>query len=159
MADLLDELRDRLRGRAAVVVGVGNRIKGDDAAGPLVVERLVDRTSAWLVDAGDVPENEVVRIADLDPEVVVVVDAADLGAEAGSLGLIEGEAFAAGSFSTHNPNLGPFAAFLGAAAACELFAVGIQPRTTAFDAPLSPEVEAAVDAIVEAVADALPPSS
>jgi hypothetical protein len=77
MSDIIEILHNRLVGRVARV-GVGNPIRGDDGAGPHVIARLEGRRSALLIDAGEVPENYVGKIAAWRPDVVCVIDAASL---------------------------------------------------------------------------------
>jgi len=155
MSDIIEILQNRLVGRVALV-GVGNPIRGDDGAGPHVIARLEGRTSALLIDAGEVPENYVGRIAEWRPDVVCVIDAASLGTPPGSLGLIESEEFGESSFSTHNPSMAPFATFLETDTNCLVFAIGIQPKQTSLDATLSPEVEEACYGLVDLIATVLP---
>ena len=151
----LDHLGRRLRGHV-VIVGVGNTLRGDDGVGPHVIEQLRGRTRATLLDAGPVPENHVVKISEMDPQVVLVVDAAHLDASPGDLALVESTAFAEAAFSTHNPSLVPFAAFLGAACEAELIGVGIQPATTAFGAAMSEPVRRTADQLADFLALVLP---
>ncbi len=151
----LADLKQRLRGHV-VILGVGNTLRGDDGVGPYVVEKLAGRTSATLIDAGEVPENHVVKISDMDPTFVLLVDAAHLGAEPGDLALVEADALAGASFSTHNPSLVPFAAFLQASCAAELIGVGIQPATTEFGAEMTDPVRETADRLVAFLAAALP---
>lgn len=156
MSDIIQILQNRLVGRVAIV-GVGNPMRGDDGAGPHVVARLEGRTSAMLVDAGEVPENFVGKIAAWKPDVVCVIDAAAIGMQPGSLGLIESEEFGEASFSTHNPSMAPFATYLETDTSCQVLAIGIQPKQTTLNAKLSDEVEEACYGLVDLIATCLPP--
>lgn len=158
MTDIIEILQDRLVGRVAIV-GVGNPMRGDDGAGPHIVARLEGRTSALLVDAGEVPENYVGKIAAWKPDVVCVIDAAMIGMTPGSLGLIEAEEFGASSFSTHNPSMAPFATYLHREAGCLVFAIGIQPQQTTLNAQLSDAVEEACYGLVDLIVTCLPPEA
>lgn len=81
------------------VVGMGNRLRGDDGAGPELVLRLKEQweQSAFcrqfpyerlFIDAGETPEDWLVRIVDLKPAVVIVADAVELGAAAGAVAVL-----------------------------------------------------------------------
>jgi len=156
MPDIIEILQNRLVGRVAIV-GVGNPMRGDDGAGPHIVARLEGRTEALLVDAGEVPEDYVDKIAGHKPDVVCVIGAASLGIAPGGLGLIESEEFGEASFSTHSPSMAPFAMSLETDTHCQVFAIGIQPRQTTLNAVLSPEVEEACYGLVDLIATVLPP--
>lgn len=157
MTSVTEAIGGRLKG-TTVIVGVGNTLCGDDGVGPLVVGLLRGRTSALLVDAGEVPENYVGHIAALQPDAVVVVDAVDHGGEPGSTTVVEAGGFGTVSFSTHNPSMVPFATFLRTDTSADLFAVGIQPLTMAFGAPMSRVVRRAAERLAEVLAAAAPSS-
>lgn len=69
----------------AVVIGVGNRWRQDDAAGPLVLDTLRDRLDAdiSLVESDGEPTRLIDAFA--EAEVVVLVDAVKTGATPGTV--------------------------------------------------------------------------
>ncbi|MBN8509446.1 MAG: hydrogenase maturation protease [Burkholderiales bacterium] len=75
-----------------VVLGLGNRLLGDDAAGPLVIDRLAraPATSATLLDGGTVGLALLPAIE--DAKALVAVDAARFGAPTGTVQVFEGGA-------------------------------------------------------------------
>jgi len=154
MAEILEVLEVRLRGRVAIV-GVGDPAHGDDGAGPLVVARLQGRTDALLVDAGDAPVEVIDDIKAWSPDVVLVVDASRSGAPPGSVVVVEAEDFGGDDLSRQA--MGAFAAFLYGQTGADVLAVGIQPRNTEKGAEISPEVEETcyrlADLLVEVLAD------
>ena len=152
MSPILESLQSRLKGKV-VIVGVGNPMRGDDGVGPHLISLLQGKTTAGLLDCGEVPENYLGKIAALEPDTVVVVDAADFQAEPGSLAIIEPEDFASTSFSTHNPSLEPFALFLKSETGADIFAVGIQPRSIGFDTEMSAEVRSAAELLAKVLSD------
>ena len=54
------------------IVGIGNRMKGDDAAGPMLIDLLDGRTKATCIDAGVAPENYLEKIVAAKPDVVLL---------------------------------------------------------------------------------------
>ena len=69
------------------VVGVGQRLRGDDGAGPAVAQRLAPLADAALlvVDAGHAPENCLGPIVRFRPDAILFVDAARGGLAPGEL--------------------------------------------------------------------------
>ncbi len=134
-----------------MILGIGNTMKQDDGLGPAVVSRLKikDKKSKMkveLLDAGMAPENYTGKIKQIKPDTLVIVDAVDFGAEAGSIKIIEAEKIAVQSLSTHNVSLKTFVDYLKAdLPKLEVLIVGIQPKEAGFGEGLSPEVEKAVD--------------
>lgn len=81
------------------VMGMGNRLRGDDGAGPELVSRLQEQWERsefcrrfpherLFIDAGETPEDWLVRIVDLKPAVVIVVDAVELGTKPGGVAVL-----------------------------------------------------------------------
>ncbi len=141
---LREELGERLRDRVAVV-GVGNPMRGDDAAGCLLARRLRGRCPATVIEAEEVPESYLDAIADARPETVVLVDAVDLGAEPGAVALLESEAIAAYLPSTHRLPLSFLMELIRRRSGADVLLIGIQPLRVGFADGVSPVVAESVD--------------
>jgi len=151
----------------ALVLGVGNRDRGDDAVGPIVAEVMARRWPAALEAA--VVEGDLSTLAlRWRPEHrVVVVDAMVSGAEPGTAVVIEWPP--AGPVGGAGPAVGstpPSTHSIGLAAALELArllgrlpaaltVVGVEGAAFDLLAPLSPAVAAAVEPVVAHVASLL----
>ena len=85
---MLDRLCESLAGRV-MLVGIGNRLRGDDGLGPELIARLRGRVEAELLDCGEVPERYFGLIEEAQPEGILLVDAVDLDAEPGAAALFE----------------------------------------------------------------------
>lgn len=140
--------------RAAVAV-LGSRWRGDDAVGPLVGDRLRER-GVEVVDCGDEPTRLIERIDGLD--LVVVVDAVRSHAAPGTVHVVHGEAEGAlprdpGLASTHALAVTDALALAEALgrAPRRVVLVGVEGRAFGMGDPLTPEVEAALDAAAETV--------
>jgi len=148
-ATLPAALADRLRGRGRVVlVGIGNPLLGDDAAGCLVARGVKGTPGIDVVESDDVPERDVLRIADANPDVVLLADAVDLGAPPGSVALLEPDALAGYAPTTHRVPLSLIATLIRRAAAADVLVLAIQPGRLTPGAGVSPEVAWSVDALV-----------
>lgn len=131
----------------AVLLTVGSVLRGDDAAGPMLAKMMADGPeTGWVViDGGQTPEDELRTIRRMAPELVVVVDAADMGLETGSIRRLTA-ADVAGSFliTTHALPMTFLLDQLNQAAGNVVF-LGIQPEDTTFFNPLTPAVRRAVE--------------
>lgn len=150
------ELRAHLEGKRVLVLGVGNRLCGDDAVGSLLVERLSGRVGAPLIDASDVPENYLGPIEDARPELVLVVDAADLGADPGDAALFDLEAVRAAHLTTHAGHLGLVFQAMPAERRPQVLVLGIQPGNTQPGADLSAPVRATMERLETLLCELLP---
>ena len=134
-----------------MILGVGNPTKQDDGVGPVAIAKIKDQRSkikknVEVIDVGTAPENYTGKIKQIRPDTLVIVDAIDFNAEAGSIKVIEVEQIGSQSLSTHNISLKTFVEYLRADLPdLNVLIIGIQPKKANFGEGLSPEVEKAVD--------------
>lgn len=140
--------------RPAAVVGIGNRLRGDDAAGSWIAERLRERGCARVFDAETVPENYLGPILSTKPGRVLFVDAADWSGAPGECRLAPMDALAPRPESTHAPSLALLAGVLESRGA-ECWLLGIQPASTTPGTGLTPDVERTAAHVVELLAGSL----
>lgn len=142
------ELSQRLVGRV-LLVGIGNRWRGDDGAGPTLIDRLQGQVEISLLDCGEVPESYLGKMVEAQPDTVVLVDALDFGEEPGSVGIFDSAYLPERPGSTHDVPLRCLAEYLCEETGAKVVALGIQPRTTALGDSLSPEVAQTIDQLSE----------
>jgi len=131
----------------AVLVGVGNRLRGDDACGPLLADRLRGRIPWAVCDAATAPENTIGLIARLCPTAIIFLDAVSWGAPAGQIGFFPEQAIPWGGISTHAVSLRLLAAFLREDRDTPVALLGVQPAQMVLGTPPSAAVRAAVASI------------
>lgn len=130
-----------------LVLTVGNAMMGDDGAGPYLADKLrAAPLPGWIhIDGGIAPENVVYKVRELQPERVVLVDAAEIGEKAGTLQVIPPETIAEMFiFSTHNMPLNFLIDELKTFVP-EVIFVGVQPAIIAFSFPMTEMVSEAMD--------------
>lgn len=131
------------------VVGVGHDLRGDDAAGLVVARRVLASAGERLlvVDGGPAPENLTGVLRRFQPDLVLLVDAADLDAEPGTVRWLTPDVIEGLSATTHTMPLSMLARFLQHELDCGVYLVGIQPGQNGIGQPLSEAVERAVGAV------------
>jgi hydrogenase maturation protease HycI len=135
------------------IVGIGSELRGDDAAGVRVAQALqlaveADRDPPLLIiDAGVAPENFTGTLRRFDPDLVLLIDAAQMNEVPGTIRWIDWQETSGLSASTHT--LPPYllVQYLVSELNCTVALIGIQPQDNEFGAPLSLEVQQAVDEI------------
>jgi hydrogenase 3 maturation protease len=138
----------KLRGSKTIIVGIGNTLKGDDALGPLICEQLHDADlSAELIDAGTVPENHIGKIIRKAPQNLVIIDAVDFAAPAGTISLFETEQLNSLAFSTHALSPRLFVDMIKTEIEVEVYFVGVQPEHVRLGEPLSRRVSRAMETL------------
>ena len=145
-----------LGGGGSIVVGIGNILKGDDAAGVLVCQQLEGKTCAKLMDTGTVPENYIQPIIRKSPESLVVIDAIDFGAAAGTIKVFRPEQLSSIVISTHTLSPRLFVDMICQDIKVAVYFVGIQPGHTQLGEPMSEAVAEAVERLVYTIAKIFP---
>jgi hydrogenase 3 maturation protease len=142
-----------------MVLGIGNRLGGDDAAGTCVVDILNQRqhkTRALLsneimaIDVGTTPESYTSVIRRHRPDLLILIDAADMGLTPGVLRAITPEKISILSFSTHNIPLSTFISYVEEFCG-EILIVGVQPEQTGMGNGLSKAVRKSVKKLAETI--------
>ncbi len=135
-------LISRLRGispERIVFVGVGNRLRGDDAIGPAIVDALKGRVP-HAIDAGIAPENYTGMIKRLRPLAIIFIDALDFGGVPGSVALIESWEIQRYGASTHGLSLEVAMDYLREETGADVFLIGVQPERIGEGEGLSPSI-------------------
>lgn len=138
-----------------VVLTVGNALMGDDAAGVLLAQMMVQQpVDGWLiVNGGSTPENVLHRVRELAPDQVLVVDAADMDLPAGTVQRIPDEELQDPFLlTTHTLPLTYLIESLREFTP-RVSLLGIQPEVVAFGYPISPVVKSAVEEVYAALQD------
>jgi hydrogenase maturation protease len=137
--------------KKVVLVGMGHPLCSDDFAGSYVVKKIIVQTKhklsegVYLFDGEDNVEALITRIADVEAEHVVFVDACELKAEPGETRLISVTQTSYPFFTTHGVPLKLLAEQL--LPKSQVWILAIQPKRTDFGEHLSPEIRAAADSV------------
>lgn len=146
-------------GSGTLVLGIGNRLGGDDAAGSRVVDILNQRrhgakacpgSELTAIDAGTAPESYTSVIRQHRPDLLILVDAADMGLPPGALRIITPDKISIPSFSTHRMPLSAFISYVKEFCG-EVLLVGVQPRQAETGSRLSKAVRESVSNLAEVI--------
>ena len=152
----LSEQLEKLRNSKTVILGIGNTLKGDDGAGPLVCEGLVGKTCAELIDAGSVPENYIQPIIKKAPQSLVIIDAVDFGGSVGEINIFKPEQLNSLVISTHTLSPRIFIDMIRQDIAVDVYFIGIQSAQVRFGEGVSVEVESSVQHLVSILVEIFP---
>jgi len=153
--EVLEKLRE-LRGYRTIIVGIGNTLKGDDGAGPLVCQQLYGKVCAGVMDVGTVPENYIRPIVKSTPENLLVIDAIDFGASAGTICMFKPEQLNSAIISTHTLSPRVFVNVVCEETEADPYFVGIQPAQTQLGQSMSPNVRQTVQWLVDVLIEIFP---
>ncbi len=141
------------------VLGIGNELNGDDSAGNWVARKLSGRLKTqpnlFVMDCGTLPENASGPLRKFQPQLILLVDAADLDEEAGTIQFVDLDQVRGFSASSHSLPLSVLAGFLEQEFSCEVALCCIQPQSLEFEADLSAPVKKAVKSLAAEIIEIL----
>lgn len=117
-------------------VGIGNRLKSDDAVGIIICENIIPegRRRVLIVESGI--EKYVGKINLLAPDILVLVDCTDFDQAPGYFKLFSITDTLDNTIHTHTISLLRLSEFF----AMPIFVLGIQPEFVGFGETISPQV-------------------
>jgi len=158
MNTLLSDIRNTVSSNCCLV-GMGNFLKSDDAVGLYIIESVKKAVSnhEMIFNVEDVIEAYVFKIAELECDNVVVIDAVKANAETGSIlfGRLEDEfEELGGTLSTHKLALKMSGRIFNEHNKIT-YLLGVVVDNTDFGAELSQAVRESADVIIKLIIDVL----
>lgn len=142
-------------------LGIGHELCGDDAVGVRIASMLrpllPEQERFLVVEAGPAPENFTGVLRRFEPRLIVMLDSALMEQAPGAIRWLNWQDTEGFSASTHTLPLHIIASYLTADLGCAMGLIGIQPKQTFADAPLTPPVQAAAEEVVGALVILLQP--
>lgn len=135
-----------------VIMGVGNPARGDDGVGVFVAEELIKRSLKKVFNCHEVPENYLTKVCSLKPDVVLIIDAVDIGTAPGTIKLLKAEDVSQG-ITTHNAGLDILSEFIRSSCNSEIYIVAVQPER--LHGGMSDRVKEAGEKIVNIIGEKL----
>ena len=128
-------------------VGIGNVLRSDDGAGVYICSHIKrsENINTLIVEVSI--ENYIKKINDLNPDILVLADCADLNQLPGYTQLLPVEHIKDFTTNTHNISLKRISEFFK----MEVLVLGIQPASLLFGEKLSRQVKESADRIIESI--------
>ncbi|HSB01995.1 MAG TPA: hydrogenase 3 maturation endopeptidase HyCI [Anaerolineales bacterium] len=143
------------------IAGIGNNLRSDDAAGMLIARALSERKCAadtdhlLILEAGYAPENHTGELRTFAPSLVLLIDAADMGKDPGTVAWISEEDIDGMSASTHSLPLSMLTKYLSLELGCKVMLLGLQAVSNEVGETVSAEVLQAVEEVVNGLDETL----
>ncbi len=131
------------------ILGIGSELMQDDAAGILVTESLKEKfgegNSNFKIYTGyTTPENFTKSIIDFDPELIILIDSAELKLHPGTISIVPVERITDFSLGTHKLSLAMMIKYLKKVINCEFIVLAIQYKNVEFNAKMTMDVQDSV---------------
>ena len=144
-----------------VVAGIGNPIRKDDFVGVKIARGLWEKVSnkVYLIECETVPESYIQPITEFNPSHILLIDAARLGLQPGSVRLFKPEQVNSyPAYSTHALPIRLFCDYLIKTTEAKIALLLIEPENTSFGEGLTRQIEATAQLIINALLKMLPPT-
>ena len=155
LGEQLGRLRKTTHSLRVAVIGIGHELQGDDAAGVLIARRLQSlirpSEERLILCAGSAPENCCGALRRFAPDLVLMIDAAQMDEVPGTVQLISCQDVTGVGAFTHTLPLHILAKYLTSELGCEITLLGIQPAFVEFG-DISPLMQEIVPAIAQRLA-------
>lgn len=132
-----------------VIVGVGNILRGDDAFGPALIEKLKDNIKEVCIDAGSAPENYLGKIVKENPDTIIIVDVVHLGLKIGEYEILKKNDIIKSGFTTHDLSPVMFIEYLERQTEADIHMIAVQPGSVVFGQEMSKGVKKTLEEIAE----------
>ena len=116
-------------------------------------EQAADASHLLIVQAGHAPENVTGELRSFAPELILLIDAADMRDVPGAICWVPIQSIEGMSASTHSLPLSMLARYLTLELNCMVALIGIQPKSNDFGETVSVEVTQAVHEIVDEICE------
>jgi len=153
----LREFLGECGGRRVAVLGIGSPIRGDDAVGLEVVQRLEEHPlrDMLLLRTETVPESFTGVLREFRPTHVLMIDAAHFDGAPGEARIIPTQMICDVCISTHKLPLTVLSDYIEGTLGAKVVLVGVQPRSIAFGTEITPELKAAARKVAAVVHEAI----
>ena len=146
MLKINQELNNILSMKPAII-GIGNELRGDDAAGILLVQKIQDSGYQNSIIVYSNPENYLNKIANIRCNARLWIDVINWGAEPGDYKIFSTDEIGQYAISTHNFSPIVLVDYLNSLKDIPDFFLGIQPQKMGLGAKISVPVQDTVTKI------------
>ena len=130
-----------------ILMGIGNILRSDDGIGSIIAKNFTNND--WLsIDCGVAPENFTAIVKKNKPNLVVLIDVAEMDIKAGEFRIIDPEKINTMQLTTHSIPLSFLISYLKNYTR-EIIFIGIQPKIIDYSTTVSPEIMISAEKIKE----------
>ena len=148
MDKILEGLKSITKESKPVLIGMGNDINADDGIAPYIIRELGELKFFTTIDVGTLPENFTKKISEMCPTHIIILNAAMIDGEPGTINLVNPDAVDEVIFTTHHIPLSYTIQRIKAMCGAEVIIIGIKPKMLDTGMPMTPAVVESGDAIV-----------
>jgi hydrogenase 3 maturation protease len=135
--------------KRVIFLCIGNVMRGDDAIGPIVAEKLKaiskKQKDLIVINAETVPENYTGLIRKEEPSHIIFIDAVEMERNPGDIKLIQSNEIANYSISTHAMPISFMIKYIESFTDAKMLLIGVQPKNMELSNSVSNEVKNGIE--------------
>ena len=137
----IKEFLNKFRDKNVLIIGLGNRLRGDDAAGLLLAEK-VNNLKYKVICAESGIENYIGKIIEAKADIIIIIDAVFLNEKIGSYKIFSSDFVQNNEIISHSLSFNILKDLIKSKIHSKIFFIGIQPKTIAIgDKPTLPVIK------------------
>jgi hydrogenase 3 maturation protease len=136
-----------VKDKKILFIGIGNLLKTDDGVGAYISKRIKNSGNISSLSAEISIENYIGKINSLDPDILIIIDSADMKLSSGTIKLLSIDQVLDLTFNTHSISLKRLSEFFK----MPVYLLGIQPEKTDFGENLSYHIKIIADRIINQI--------
>ncbi len=148
-----------INSKKCIIMGVGSVLMSDDACGIILAESLTEKFNHnkkfKIISGSTAPENFTGEIKKFKPDLLVLVDAADMKEQPGNIMVIDYNVINGVSFSTHMLPLKLMIDYLKIEIDFKIVVIGIQPDIVDYGENISQPVKEAINDVINIFENAI----
>ena len=148
--ELKEDLKKIIKGKT-VILGIGNPLRGDDAAGAELADRL--KNNFDCINGEEVPENYTQDIISKKPDTLIIIDVINIMGKPGDIILLKPEQLRDECFNSHHVPIKVLVSYLKNFIKDNIYIIGIQPKLMQYGSEISKEVSESIDILEKIFSD------
>jgi hydrogenase maturation protease len=146
---MLGELDNILAGnkRKILFAGIGNVLRNDDGTGVYISKKIECSGNITSLSVENSIENYIGKINSIGPDVLILIDCADMNSVPGTVKLLAIDEISDNTFNTHNISLKKLKNFFF----MPVYFLGIQPENLGFGEKISDIVKRNADMVIKKI--------
>lgn len=152
LASNIKDLFNSLKKNKSLIITIGNIFRADDGVGPYIFNNLNELPeNITCINAGDRPENIIDAAVIVNPDITLIIDAANFNGKPGEAKIITEDLIPDTTLSTHSFPPKIITKILKEDTGSQIYFLGIQPLSFDYKEGLTKEVKKTADEIVSTI--------
>jgi len=146
----ISNLLQKIKNKKTLFIGLGNEKRGDDGIAIYLTKKLKDcKKKINFLLAYTTPENYLQKIIDINPEIIVFMDAVHDEKPEGEISLLKKDEISTAAISTHTTSINLIIQFLEKSCGADIYVIAVSIKRAEFKEQISPKIRDVADELIK----------